>query len=242
MLSSLPSPVIQRLKGGLIVSCQAPDDSPLNNPRVIAAMAMAAERQGAVGVRVDGAANIRAVLRNLHIPVIGIEKIRFPGCHVYITPTKESVRRVWRAGADLIAIDCTDRPRPRNQRLADVMQTARRNLGVTIMADVATLEQGVAAAELGADLVATTLHGYTGERKASRGPAFKLLESLVKTVKVPVIMEGRISTVDQLRRAFDLGAYAVVVGGAITNIESAVRRFAQAAPRESRQLETSKTV
>ena len=205
-------------------------------------MAIAAEQQGAVGVRVNGVRNIRTVLRHLHIPVIGIEKIHFPGYRVYITPTKESVRRVWRAGADLVAIDCTDRPRPRNQRLADVIQTARRNLGVVIMADVATVDQGVAAVELGADVVATTLHGYTRETQASRAPAFKLLESLVKAVKVPVVMEGRISTVDQLRRAFDLGAYAVVVGGAITNIESAVRRFAQAAPRASRQVETSKAV
>jgi N-acylglucosamine-6-phosphate 2-epimerase len=222
------SAVISKLKNGLIVSCQAPPNSPLNQPDIIAAMARVAEQQGAVAVRINGVENIRAVRRRVSIALIGLEKRQFDGSPVYITPTWELVRHVYRAGADIVALDCTDRPRPDGQSLAKIIQNARGKLGAPVMADVATVEQGLAAVALGADLVATTLHGYTGEAQAFREPAFTLLESLVRQAEVPVIMEGRVHTPEQLRRAFDLGAFAVVVGTAITNLEWLVQRFIEA--------------
>lgn len=231
MQTSENSTVISKLKNGLIVSCQVHPSSAFNQPGIIAAMARVAEQRGAVGVRINGVKNIRAVRRRVNLALIGIEKLQFDDSPVYITPTWESVRRVCRAGADIVALDCTNRPRPHGQSLAKTIQNAREKLGGPIMADVATLEQGLAAASLGVDLVATTLCGYTEETQACRGPAFTLLENLVRQVKLPVIVEGKIHTPDQLRQAFDLGAFAVVVGTAITNLDWLVQRFNRETPR-----------
>ena len=222
------------------MSCQAPLGSPLNQPNIIAAMARVAEQRGAVGVRINGVRNIRAVRRNVSIALIGIEKQQFDGSPVYITPTREAVRRVYSAGADIIALDCTDRPRPDGQSLAKIIQNAKEKLSAPIMADVATLEQGLTAAALGVDLVATTLYGYTEETKDCRGPAFALLENLVRQVRVPVIVEGRIHTPEQLRQAFDLGAFAVVVGTAITNLDWLTQRFIEETPRRRQAASASR--
>jgi N-acylglucosamine-6-phosphate 2-epimerase len=197
-------------------------------------MAEVAENQGAVGVRIEGVRNIRAVRRQVRLPLIGIEKLQLDSSPVYITPTWESARRISRAGAEIIALDCTDRPRPGGQLLAKIIQKAKQRLGAVIMADIATLEQGLASADLGADLVATTLHGYTENTQGCCEPAFKLLEGLVRQLNIPVVVEGRIHTPEQMRQAFDLGAYAVVVGTAITNIDWLVQRFADQAPHARR--------
>ncbi len=223
--------VVRSIENGLIVSCQAHDHSALNQPRVISAMAVAAQQNEAVGVRINGMRNIKAVRRTVDIPVIGIEKLSLPGYRVYITPTCDSVRRVCLAGADIIAMDFTHRKRPRGQSLAEIIKYAKQNLGAVIMADVATLEEGIRAAELGADLVATTLYGYTDTTQKCHGPAFEVLRDLVRQVKIPVVLEGWVQTPDEVRKAFDLGAYAVVVGSAITNIEWLVQRFVEATPR-----------
>jgi N-acylglucosamine-6-phosphate 2-epimerase len=222
---------IQKLHGGLIVSCQAPAGSPLDRAQVIAAMAEAAQRGGAVGVRIAGVRNLRRVRRATTLPIIGIEKLRLRTSPVYITPTLLSIRRIHRAGADIIALDCTARKRPSNHSLEQAMDTAKRELRALIMADVATVEEGVRAVELGADLVSTTLSGYTEETQGNRaGPALHLLQRLVENVDVPIVLEGRVRTPQDVRRAFELGAYAVVVGTAITGIESLTREFAGAAP------------
>lgn len=238
MQTSRKSKTISKLKNGLIVSCQAPPHSPLNQPNIIAAMARVAEQRGAVGVRINGGRNIRAVCQSVDIALIGIEKQQFDESPVYITPTWESVRRVYRAGADIIALDCTDRPRPGGQSLAKTIQRAREQFNVPLMADIATLEEGLAAVDLGVDLVATTLYGYTEETKAWRGPGFTLLDNLVRQAKVPVIVEGRIHTPEQLRQAFELGAHAVVVGTAITNLDWLVQRFIEETPRKKKIVAT----
>jgi N-acylglucosamine-6-phosphate 2-epimerase len=226
------SSAIRKLQGGLIVSCQAPPGSPLGHPAFIRALALAAEREGAVGVRVDGAPNIRAVRKAGQLPIIGIEKLRSPGSPVYITPTLESFERVCRAGAAIVALDCTQRRRPHGQSLGAILRAAKLKMNhAAILADVSSLEEGIVAAELGADLIATTLYGYTGASLSSEAPAFRLLTDLVRKVRRPIILEGRVYNPDQLRRAFDLGAYAVVVGTAITNAEWLTRRFVEATPR-----------
>ena len=235
MTNTQNSDVLENLKGRLIVSCQAPDGSPLNHPKIIAAMAAVAEQHAAAGVRVNGARDIRTVRRNVTSPIIGVEKLHFPESPVYITPTWESVRRVSRSGADIVALDSTERNRPKNESLAEIVRLAKEKLGAIVLADIATLEQGIRAAELGADLVATTLFGYTEDTRNCPGPAFGLLGALVRELKLPVVMEGRVHTVDEMRRAFDLGAHAVVIGTAITNIEWQIKRFAAATPQASRR-------
>jgi N-acylglucosamine-6-phosphate 2-epimerase len=220
-----------QLKNGLIVSCQPRLNSALDHPKFVAALAAVAEEQGAVAVRIRGVRDIRAVRRAVRIPVLGIEKINDPGSEVYITPTLESVRRIYRAGAQIIAMDATERPRPRRQSLAEIVATAEANFDALYMADVATIQQGEEAARLGFDMVGTTLCGYTKETRHCKGPAFHLARQLVKELDIPVILEGRVHDPDHVRRAFDLGVYAVVVGTAITDFEWLSRRFIEACPK-----------
>lgn len=225
--------LIARLKGGLVVSCQAPDGSPLDRPMIIAALARAGERQGAAAVRIDGSRNIRAVCSEVSVPVIGIEKIRRRGWPVYITPTLDSARRTARAGAAIVALDSTARRRPGGESLAKIIAELKR-MGVLVMADVSTLEEGIASAAMGADLVGTTLEGYTAATRGGDRPAFALLEKLVAKLAVPVILEGRVRSTRHVRRAFEMGAHAVVVGTAITGVEALTRAFVVAAPRGAR--------
>jgi N-acylglucosamine-6-phosphate 2-epimerase len=222
---------LSRLKNGLIISCQPRPGSALDRSNIVAAMALVAEEQGAVAVRIRGARHIRAVCRAVQIPVLGIEKINDPNSEVYITPTLESVRRVHRAGAQIIAMDATERPRPRQQSLAGIISAAKDAFDALFMADVATFRQGVEAARLGFDMVGTTLCGYTKETQHCKGPAFDLARRLVREIDIPVILEGRVREPDDVRRAFDLGVHAVVVGTAITDIEALSRRFIEACPK-----------
>lgn len=196
-------------------------------------MAQAAERGGAVGVRINGVRNIRRVRRVTSLPIIGINKLRFKSSPVYITPTLSSIRGVDYAGADIIALDCTIRRRPGRHSLEQAMDLAKRELGALVMADVATVEEGIRAVELGADLVSTTLSGYTDDTQSdAEGPALDLLQKLVQRVTVPIVLEGRVRTPEDVRRAFELGAYAVVVGAAITGIEWLTQGFARAPLRD----------
>lgn len=230
MVTLKKSTSILQLKGGLIVSCQPRPHSALDRPNFVAAMAAVAEQQGAVGVRIRGARNIRAVHRAVGIPIVGIEKTNYPDSAVYITPTLESVRRIHRAGAEIIALDATERARPYNQSLARIIDESRTRLGALLMADVATVQQGLEAAKHGVNLISTTLYGYTEETQDCQGPGFDLLRRLVQEVDLPVILEGRVHEPEQVRKAFDLGAYAVVVGTAITDFEWLTRRFVEACP------------
>jgi N-acylglucosamine-6-phosphate 2-epimerase len=142
------------------------------------------------------------------------------------------VRRVCRAGAGIVALDATQRRRRKGQSLAEILARMRHEVRVAVMADIASFDEGLRAAELGVDVIATTLHGYTGTSQTGQTPAFGLLKKLVQNTRVPVILEGRVRTPDHLKRAFDLGAYAVVVGTAITGMEWLVRRFVEATPSE----------
>ena len=235
--ASSPARVLQR---GLIVSCQADDSSVLNRPEIISAMAQAAQRQGAVGVRINGVRNIKAARRKVSIPIIGLEKLRLAGSAVYITPTFESVRRVQRAGADIIALDATSRRRPGSQYLEEIIREAKGRFGAVIMADVATLDEASRAAELGADLVATTLYGYTSSTRSRKEPAFDLVRDASCHLSIPVVLEGHVRKPEEVSKAFDCGAYAVVVGKAITDIEWLVGRFAAAVPKRGKAREPAR--
>ncbi|MEZ2229670.1 N-acetylmannosamine-6-phosphate 2-epimerase [Microcoleus sp.] len=211
---------------GLIVSCQAPTDSPLYDPIVIAAMARSAINQGASGVRIDTPSHIAAVRQQISAPIIGIWKQQLPGCEIYITPRFEDARAIADAGSDIIAIDATLRNRPLPEEdLKTFIARIHSELGKLVMADVDTIEAAIAAAQAGADTVATTLFGYTFETKNLRPPGFELLAEIIKKINVPVICEGGISSPEMAKKALDLGAKAVVVGTDITGIDNKVAAY-----------------
>ena len=223
--------IIENWRGGLIVSCQAPDNSPLAKPEIIAALAETAEQNGAAGVRIDSPQNICAVKGRVKIPVLGIYKMVFGSSEVYITPDFAAAAAVNRAGADVIALDATVRTRPNGETLEQVVSQIRSQLKQPLMADIARFEEGLRAAEsLGFDVVSTTLSGYTKETRHLLKPDFELVENLAKRLTIPIVCEGRLRTPDDVRRAFDCGAFAVVVGGAITGIDQLVQQFVEAAP------------
>ncbi|MFC4171774.1 N-acetylmannosamine-6-phosphate 2-epimerase [Microvirga sp. GCM10011540] len=217
-------------KGALVVSCQARADNPLHGPVHMAAMARAAEAGGARAIRANGPDDVAAIRAVTRLPIIGISKVwddRYP---VYITPDFENAAAVARAGADVIGIDAT--PRPRNgESVERLIARIRGELGREVFADIATLEEGRAAHAYGATYVATTLSGYTDEtiERRAAGPDLDLLSALVGAVPVPVIAEGRFDTPDLVTAAFERGAHAVVVGTAITNPREITKKFAQAA-------------
>jgi N-acylglucosamine-6-phosphate 2-epimerase len=199
----------------------------------MAAFGQAASLARAVGVRADGPRDIRALRRTVDLPIIGIFKRRETAWPVYITPTLQAARAVIRAGADIVALDATHRPRRGGLAPEDLI-AAVRGLGRPIMADIDSLDEGVAAVAAGADLVATTLAGYTERRPATEGPDLALVRDLVARVAVPVVCEGRIRGPEDVRAAFLAGAFAVVVGTAITNPVTIAERFVAATPRASR--------
>lgn len=220
--------LLEELRGGLIVSVQAWPGSALDDPHVIAAMARAAQEGDAVAVRIQGVANLRAVRARVEVPIVGLVKREYPGFEPYITPTLEEVTAIAEAGADLIAFDATARPRPAGTQL-EALIDAVHAAGKLAMADCATLEEGRTAAALGADVVATTLCGYTADTAGTPLPALSLVSALRHArgdASAFVVCEGGVHSPDQLRAALHAGADAVVVGTAITNVDWLVREFA----------------
>lgn len=220
--------VTEIFRRGLIVSCQALDDEPLHGAEIMARMALAAERGGAVGIRANTPADIRAIRAAVRLPIIGIYKRVYEGSDVYITPTFAEAQAVAQAGADMVALDATARPRPKGETLAELVGRIHGELGVPVMADCATVEEAVRAAELGCDVVASTLAGYTSYTRMTEGPDFELLAEMLRRSPVPVFAEGRFHTPEQAARALEMGCYAVVVGGAITRPHEITARFAAA--------------
>ncbi|MGI0489189.1 N-acetylmannosamine-6-phosphate 2-epimerase [Pantanalinema rosaneae CENA516] len=222
---SVNVPIIPSLHQGLIVSCQAPAESPMHDPIVITAMAQASVNQGAVGIRLDTPAHVSAVRSRLSVPIIGLWKQQIPGFDVYITPQFHHAQAIAAAGADIIAIDATLRDRPGGETMPSLIHRIHTELGKLVMADVDTLEAGIAAAKAGADLVGTTLYGYTAATSHLKPPGFDLLNQLVTSLTTPIICEGGIASPDMARRAIEAGAYAVVVGTAITGVDLQVRAY-----------------
>jgi N-acylglucosamine-6-phosphate 2-epimerase len=197
----------------------------MHGSEIMARMARAAYEGGAVGIRANGPEDIAAIKAAVPLPVIGIYKLDVPGYQSYITPTFDSAREVAEAGADMIAIHATAETRPPGQELDRLIGRIHNELGKPVMADVSTLEEGLVAARLGADVVSSTLAGYTAYSRKMEGPDFLLVEELLSALSVPVIAEGRIHTPDDAAHALELGCYAVVVGGAITRPQEITKRF-----------------
>lgn len=211
---------------GLIVSCQAATGSPLRESLIMALMAESAELGGAAGLRANGAADIAMISSRVDLPLIGINKLGDPA-GVFITPTVQAALEIVDAGATIIALDGTQRPRPDGSSLADQLAKIKAETQVPIMADVDTVEAGIAAREAGADVVATTLSGYTDAGDGGPGPDLGLVTALAAAVDCPVIAEGRIRDESEALAALAAGAYAVVVGSAITNPVLTTRRFVE---------------
>ncbi|MEA5510824.1 N-acetylmannosamine-6-phosphate 2-epimerase [Crocosphaera sp. UHCC 0190] len=213
-------------KSCLIVSCQAPPESPLHNPIIIAAMAEVAINQGAAGVRIDTPAHVKKVREKLpQIPIIGLWKQNYSGSDVYITPCFNDAVAIAEAGADIIAIDGTLRNRPQGETLADLIDKIHQQLGKLVMADVDTIENAIASEKAGADFVGTTLYGYTKDTQHLSPPGYSLLIEMTQKLRVPLIAEGGISTPEDAKKALNYGAFSVVVGTAITGIDLKVKAF-----------------
>jgi N-acylglucosamine-6-phosphate 2-epimerase len=193
----------------------------------MAAMAVEAARGGARGIRANGPADVAAIRAAVDLPIIGIHKLG-DRTGVFITPSVDAAGEVVKAGAAVVALDGTRRPRPDGGTLADQIAAIHERYGVPVMADVDDFAAGVAARAAGADIVATTLSGYTGG-PVPAGPDLDLVARLAAAVDCPVIAEGRLVTPADARAALDAGAYAVVVGTAITNPAAITRRFREAA-------------
>lgn len=223
--------LIERLSGKLIVSCQALPDEPLYDPVYMTAMARAAVMGGAGGIRANGVDNIAAIRGAVSLPILGINKRRVNGFEVFITPDYNDARLVVEAGADLVALDGSSRSRPGGEVLAEIIARIHSELNVPVMADCSCLEDGLYAEAAGADIIATTLAGYTTHgRPTLPGPDLDLITLLVQQVHQPVIAEGRFHEPREVAEAFERGVFAVVIGTAITRPSEITRSFVAALP------------
>jgi N-acylglucosamine-6-phosphate 2-epimerase len=218
--------VLDRLRGGLIVSVQARTGSALDDPHVLAAMARAAQDNGAAGVRIQGVRNLEAVRKRVDIPILGIIKRQYEGFDTYITPTVREAREVLDCGAEIVAFDATGRPHPEGTDVARLVSAIHEG-GALAMADCALPEDGVCAQAAGADILATTLCAYTKETQGDTLPALDLVRAFAQLGSF-VICEGGIHSPEQGAAALAAGAAAIVVGTAITNTEWLVARYRSA--------------
>lgn len=220
--------LLSQIRGGLIVSCQALPNEPLYGAEIMARLALAAQQGGAVAIRANTPVDIQAIRAAVDLPIIGLYKDDIPGYPVYITPTLDHARQVAAAGADLIAIDATARLRPQPGTLADFIAAIHAETGCLVLADIATYEEGLAAQAAGADLVSTTMSGYTDDSPRLPGPDLALVKRLAALLTVPLLAEGRFKLPQEVNQALALGATAVVVGGAITRPQQITRWFVDA--------------
>ncbi|MET8231211.1 N-acetylmannosamine-6-phosphate 2-epimerase [Micromonospora sp. NPDC005298] len=218
--------LIEGIRHRLVVSCQAYPGEPMRNPDTMRRVALAAAQGGAAGIRAQGLADIAAIRDAVDLPLIGLWKDG--NDDVFITPTLEHALSVARAGAHVVALDGTARPRPDGRSLGETIAAVHQLTGALVMADCSTLAEGIAAAAAGADLVGTTLAGYTAYTTKQPGPDLDLVARLAAAVDVPVVAEGRIHTPVQAAQALRAGAWSVVVGTAITHPTTITGWFASA--------------
>ena len=229
------SPVINKLRRGLIVSCQAEGESPFNKPEGVTGFAICAQMGGAVAIRAEGIDNIRAIRQKVKLPVIGLVKSLFEDGSVRITGSEQEVKDLIEAGCDIIAIDGTFRFRE-GKKGPEFIRFIKEKYRFALMADISTFEEALACQQAGADCISTTLSGYTPATTdpAKEGPDFELLARLVELTgsTTPVIAEGRINSPALARQAIDLGAWAVVAGTAITRPQIITKWYYDAINKE----------
>lgn len=215
---------LNSMKGKLIVSCQALEDEPLHSAFIMSKMALAAMEGGAQGIRANSVADIKAIKAEVKLPIIGIIKADYPDSEVRITPTLSEVEALVEEGVDIIAVDATDRLRPGGVELVPFIKEIKsRYPDQVFMADVSNAKEAIIAFENGLDIVATTLVGYTSYTEGD--DPLGTLEKIIEIVSIPVIAEGNINTPEKASRALELGAFAVVVGSAITRPQLITKQF-----------------
>ena len=221
--------VLQRLRGGVIVSCQALPCEPLYSSFIMSKMAYAAELGGAAGIRANSIPDIQAIKKEVDLPIIGIIKEDYPDTEVRITPTEREIDELAREGVAIIAMDATHRPRHNAESLDELFCRVRKKYPHQIfMADCSTWEEGAHAEELGFDIVSTTLRGYTEYTQERELPDYQLVNQLVQGLHCPVIAEGGIWTVEQLKKVMECGVLAAVIGTAITRPKEITQNFVSA--------------
>jgi N-acylglucosamine-6-phosphate 2-epimerase len=221
---------VEALRGTLIVSCQAHGNHPLRGASMMSALAQCAERGGAAAIRADGPDDIRSIHEAVSLPIVGIYKVPH-GSRFFITPTMEHARAVVAAGADAVAVEATLENRPDQEDLEYLICRIREELSVPVVADISTFEEAIRARKSGAELVATTLSGYTRDSLERQEPDLDLVRKLAEA-NVPVVAEGHVRTPEQVRELFNAGAHSVVVGTAITDPVMITSWFARAARRK----------
>ena len=212
------------LKNKLIVSCQAFPGDPLDHIDTLRRMALSVLRGGAGGLRANGAESIAAFRRETSLPIIGIFK-RFETDRPNITPDFASAQLISDAGADVIGMDCSAGRPESSEPWLPLLSRVQQELRRPVLADIATFDEARAAEQAGANAVATTMYGYTPSTAGQRAVNWGLVEQLAKSLSIPVIVEGHVRQPEEVRRALDLGAFAVVVGAAITHPEAITARF-----------------
>ncbi len=221
--------ILDQIKGGLIVSCQALSTEPLYDSYIMSKMAYAAALGGAVGIRANTVVDILAIRERVSLPVIGIIKEVYPDSDVYITPTMKEVDALVEIGCEIIAVDATNRTRPGGVSFEEFFKEVRAKYPDQLfMADTSCFEEGKLALELGFDLLGTTMSGYTPYTKGTPLPDFTLMKRYKEELGATVIAEGGIWVPEQLVEAFASGAHAAVVGTAITRPMDITKRFVKA--------------
>ena len=218
---------VKVIKGELVVSCQAHGEHPLRDSRILAALARCAEKGGAAAIRADGPQDIRRIKQDVSVPVIGIYKVPLSAQRFFITPDFEHAARIVEAGADAVALEATYENSPDDEKLGSLISRVRKELQVPVMADVSTIDEGLRAWDMEADLVATTLSGHTHGNPSRDTPDYELVGRLAGE-GLHVVAEGHVRTPEQVEELFERGAYAVVVGTAITDPISITSWFVEA--------------
>lgn len=225
--------ILEQIKGGLIVSCQALPTEPLYDSYIMSKMAWAAYLGGAVGIRANTVVDIKAIKEKVDLPVIGIIKKDYDDSDVYITPTMDEVDALVEVGCEIIAVDATNRLRPNGVTFEEFFRAVRAKYpNQLFMADTSCFEEGKLAAELGIDLVGTTMAGYTPYTKGRKLPDVELIEKYVSELDVPVIAEGGIWVPEDLKNVYRAGAFSAVCGTAITRPMDITKRFVKALGEE----------
>ncbi|MDL2276272.1 N-acetylmannosamine-6-phosphate 2-epimerase [Breznakia sp. OttesenSCG-928-G09] len=220
--------ILESFKGGLIVSCQVQHDDPIYTDDIVVKMAEAAKWAGAVGIRANSPEQIKAIKEKVDLPLIGLYKIWHDDTEVFITPTLQSAKQVWEAGAEIIALDCTNQKTHEGTQAWDLIKEVKKEIPEAIIfADVSNYEEALRAIENGADIIAPTLYGYTPETQHIEEPDMREFAKMCRDFKddAYVMMEGHIYTPEDAMKCIFLGAHSVVVGSAITRPHLTAKRF-----------------
>ena len=223
--------ILELSKGSIIVSCQALPHEPMycEEMSLMPYFAKAAQEAGSKIIRISSVRDVVAIKEKTGMPVIGLIKRNYEGFESYITPTMREIDELVEADSDVIALDCTYMKRGDGKTINEFLAEIRAKYpDIALMADISTYEEGINAWKCGVNMVGTTMSGYTPHSPKTEGPNYELVQQLVEALPIPVIAEGRVHYPDQAKKMLELGAHAVVVGGAITRPLEIAQRFYKA--------------